>query len=95
MWPAFPVSDYYEGSVPLPSHQRTTLLPFTSASNWREGDSMAVPTFTTHRSTGVGPSFSPAASLWVRRSSFPEPPRRRNSTARELQPSHDESCTHG
>ena len=66
-------ADYYEGSVPLPSHQRTTLLPCAGASGRREGDSIAVPTFTTHRLMGVGPSFSPAASLWVRRSSSPQP----------------------
>jgi hypothetical protein len=41
---------------------------------------MAVPTFTSHRSAGVVPSFSPAASPWVRRRPFPWPPGRRNST---------------
>ena len=71
MWPAFPTADYYEGSVPLPSHRTTALLPFADASGRREGDSIAVPTFTTHRLTGVGSSFSPAASLQVRRSFFP------------------------
>jgi hypothetical protein len=59
MWLALPTSDYYEDSVPLPSHEMTMLLPFASASVSHEGDSRAVPTFTTHRLTGVGPSFSP------------------------------------
>src|SRR6266542_4666466 len=63
LWSAFPTSDYYEGSVPLPSHQMTTLLPCLDSSIRHEGDSIAVPTFTTHRLTGVGSSFSPAASL--------------------------------
>src|SRR5438093_1626891 len=52
LWSAFPTSDYYEGSVPLPSHQTTTFLPCADSSIQHEGDSRAVPTFTTHRLTG-------------------------------------------
>jgi len=49
MWSAFPTSDYYEDSVPLPSHQTTTVLPCLGASFRCEGNSAAVPTFTTYR----------------------------------------------
>jgi hypothetical protein len=34
----------------------------------REGDTVAVPTFTDHRSTGEMPSYTPAASLRATRS---------------------------
>ena len=57
LWTAFPPADYYEDSVPLPKHGRTTLLPFAGASHRHEGNSKAVPTFTTHRLTGWGPAF--------------------------------------
>jgi len=77
MWSVFPTSDYYEDSVPLPSHQMTMLLPFASASFSHEGDSRAVPTFTTHRWTGVGSSFSPCRFALGTPQTFPrasEPP---------------------
>ncbi len=41
-----------------------------------------VPTFTDDRSTGEVPSFSPAASPWVRRRPFPWPPCRPSSSTR-------------
>ncbi|MGH9044276.1 MAG: hypothetical protein ACRDVP_05485, partial [Acidimicrobiales bacterium] len=37
MWPAFPASDYYGGSVPFPSHQQTTRLPVAALAGRREG----------------------------------------------------------
>jgi hypothetical protein len=49
----------------------------------REGDPEVVPTFTADRSTGEVPSFSPAASPWVRRRPFPRPPCRPYSSAPE------------
>jgi hypothetical protein len=37
MWPAFPTSDYYEGSVPSWRHQLTTSLPATRLAGGQEG----------------------------------------------------------
>jgi hypothetical protein len=39
MWPAFPTSDYYEGSVPPQDHQSTTDLPATALAGRRGGQS--------------------------------------------------------
>jgi hypothetical protein len=60
MWPAFPASDYYEPSAPPPGHQQTTCLAASSRDGQKGGDPKTVPTFTTDRSTGSVPSFSPA-----------------------------------
>jgi len=46
-----------------------------------------VPTFTADRSTGEAPSFSPAASPWVRRSPSPWPPCRSRSSVTRSRPS--------
>ena len=46
-----------------------------------------VPTFTADRSTGEAPSFSPAASPWVRRSPSLWPPCRSHSSATRSRPS--------
>lgn len=67
MWPAFPASDYYGASAPSPRHQPTADLPTTVLAGRGEGGTGTVPTFTTNRSTGAVPSFSPAASARVRR----------------------------
>ena len=37
MWPAFPASDYYGGSVPSPSRQPTAGLPVAALGGRREG----------------------------------------------------------
>jgi hypothetical protein len=37
MWPAFPASDYYEGSVPSRRQQPTTSLPASALAGRREG----------------------------------------------------------
>ncbi len=60
MWPAFPASDYYGPSVPVLAHQQTTCLAATDLDGRQVGRPETVPTFTTDRSTGSVPSFSPA-----------------------------------
>ena len=60
MWPALPTSDYYGPSAPRSGHQQTTRLAAPGLADREEGDPNAVPTFTTDRSTGSVPSFSPA-----------------------------------
>ena len=60
MWPAFPASDYYGPSAPSPGHQQTTCLAAAGLAGRQVGDPKMVPTFTTDRSTGSVPSFSPA-----------------------------------
>ncbi len=60
MWPAFPASDYYGPSAPPSGHQQTTCLAAAGLVGRKEGDPRAVPTFTTDRSTGWVPGFSPA-----------------------------------
>jgi len=52
----------------------------------REGDLGAVPTFTINRSTGLAPSYSPAASPRVRRRPSSWPPHRRTKPASESLP---------
>ena len=70
-WSAFPTADYSEGSVPARTRRPTAGLP-------EIGRSGPVPTFTTHRSTGWVPRYSPAASPRLPRSSSPWPPHGRN-----------------
>ena len=60
MWPAFPTSDYYGPPAPPPGHQQTTCLAAADLAGRQGGDPKTVPTFTTDRSTGSAPSFSPA-----------------------------------
>ena len=69
MRPAFPASDYYEGSAPPRGQQPTASLPTT-------GSPRMVPTFIADRSTGAAPSFPPAASPRVRRRPSSWPPHR-------------------
>src|SRR5215211_6848319 len=72
LWPAFPTSDYYESSVPLPSRQTTAVLPFVGSSKPSErrlGNGSHV--HHTPIDGGAGPSSSPAALRWVRRRHFP------------------------
>jgi hypothetical protein len=57
MWTAFPPADYYEDSVPRWSPMQTMRTPFAT---WREGETIAVPTFTDHRMMGAASSFTPA-----------------------------------
>jgi len=87
VWPAFPASDYYGGSVPSHDQQPTAGLPATGLDGRRGGRSRTVPTFTINRSTGSVPSYSPAASPRVRRSPSPWPPGRQPQPASES-PSH-------
>jgi hypothetical protein len=70
MWPAFPTSDYYEGSATPYGHQQTTCLPAWSG---RPG---ALPTFTSDRWAREASSYAPAASPRVRRSPSSWPPDR-------------------
>src|SRR5512132_2991788 len=70
MWPAFPTSDYYEGSATPRGHQPTTCLPACS------GQPGALPTFTSDRWAREASSYAPAASPRVRRSPSSWPPGR-------------------
>jgi hypothetical protein len=57
------------------------------------GLSRRFPTFTADRSTGEAPSFSPAASPWVRRRPSPWPPRRPNSPTGGVTRASTRMCT--
>ena len=83
LWPAFLASDYYEDSAPPRGARLTARLPGSDPADQREGDPEVVPTFTADRLTGEVPSFSPAASPWVRRRPSPWPPGRPHSPASE------------
>ncbi len=76
MWTAFPPSDYYEASAPPDGRQPTTGLPACVLVGAQGGRPRVVPTFTTNRSTREMPSYTPAASPWVRRRHSPWPPHR-------------------
>jgi len=86
MWTAFPSSDYYGPSVPSRDHQPTAGLPVAALEGRREGRSRVVPTFTTHRLTGLATSYSPAASPRVRRRHSSWPHHRRTTPASESPP---------
>jgi hypothetical protein len=86
MWPAFPTSDYYGGSVPSLTNNRRRACPPPAWTAGGEGGRRTVPTFTINRSTGSVPSYSPAASPRVRRSPSPWPPGRQPQPASESPP---------